>query len=63
MENNHRHLRLVSEFDPAFQGPITRMGLWYRFPPVAKGQVAYYIVVKLVLLSVLYFYVYGSLLK
>lgn len=63
MENNIRHLRLVSEFDRSLEGPISRLGLWYRFPPVAKGQLVYYIAVKLVLLAVLYYYVSESLLK
>jgi hypothetical protein len=40
------------------EGPITRMGLWHRFPQPSKAQLALILVGKLLLLSVaaLYFF-------
>jgi hypothetical protein len=64
MENKSlRHLRLVDPFEGPVEGPITRLDLWYRFPPISKIQLAVYITGKLVLLAVLYYFIYGTLLK
>jgi hypothetical protein len=52
-------LKLVRRED-YIEGPITRMGLWYRFPPVSKRQVAFYIFTKLALLITLFYFVYGG---
>lgn len=51
MNQKVRHLRLVTEADRIFyEGPITRLGLWYRFQPVNYKKMASAFVAHLILL-------------
>ena len=52
-----RHLRLVTEADRIFcEGPITRLGLWYRFEPVNYKKVVRVFVTKVLLLRALFYW-------
>lgn len=48
-----RHLYLVSpKNEPLIEGPITRLDLWQRFPPVPKVKIGIFVLSKLIVLSV-----------
>ncbi len=42
---------LSEEADAAIAGPITRMGLWHRFPQPSKAQMVLILVAKVLLLT------------
>jgi len=51
---SRRHLRLVTEAERAFyEGPITRLGLWYRYPTVNYKEIVRLFLSKIILLRAL----------
>ena len=53
----HPHLRLVTEADRVFyEGPITRLGLWYRYPSVDYKKILIGFLLQCILIrAILYF--------
>lgn len=47
------------EVDVELQGPVSRLGLWDRFPDTSPKFLAFIIVSKLLLLGSLAYWVYG----
>jgi len=54
------HLRLISgtKDDPRFEGPITRLGLWYRYESQPSWVMAMLIMSKVILLCGLAYFLF-----
>ncbi|MBM4302727.1 MAG: hypothetical protein FJ112_00195 [Deltaproteobacteria bacterium] len=56
-QQSRSYLRLVTEADRAlYEGPITRMGLWYRYPAVNYKKKVRVVVSQWVLLRALIYW-------
>ncbi len=58
METRKPNLILVHGGNSAL-GPISRLGLWNRFPTYTKGQIIWMLFAKALLVSSLFFYLLG----
>lgn len=55
---SNKHLYLVPKDVSVLEGPITRLGLWYRFSPMSKKQFAFFLLSKLLLLGMVFYLIY-----
>jgi hypothetical protein len=53
--NQKRHLVLVRGGAQEL-GPVSRMGLWRKFPQQSKGKLAFYLGAKTLLVSAMLYY-------